>query len=594
MENHTVAKFDMVIRGGLVADGLGGEPVHADVAVTDGKIAAVGSVKGSTREEIDAKGLLVTPGFVDIHTHLDGQVTWTNCITPSSLHGVTTAIFGNCGVGFAPCRPEDRDRLVSLMEGVEDIPEPVLTEGLPWNWTSFPEFLDRLEARNYDIDIGAQLPHAPLRVFVMGERAVKLEPASPDDITQMAALADEAMRAGALGFSTSRSINHRASDGSHTPTLEASEAELTGIAIKLGAGGGVIQMIADFEDVDTEFDMIQRVAQKSGRPLSMTVIQMAHAPERWRRVLGRIAKANEEGLKIKGQVCGRPVGVLIGFELSFCSFSFCPTYQEIAALPFSEKMARLREPETRRRIIEEFAVPLESRAAEIKRAFASRTVDSRSTARLITNLERIFPMGTPPNYEPTPEESIAAVARRAGKMPAELAYDMLLENGGRTLFYVPASNYADCNLEAVSEMLKHDDTVLGLSDAGAHCSLICDVSFSTYMMTHWARDRKPGLPLGEVVRQLTSQSARTVGLTDRGVLADGYRADINIIDLKRLSLHPPRVIYDLPAGGKRLSQDAEGYVVTIVNGVPTYREGVHTGALPGRLVRRRHPTSNPA
>ena len=581
-----VAQYDILIRGGLVADGRGGEPVEADVALADGKIAAVGNVTGGGREEVDARGLLVTPGFVDIHTHLDGHVTWANHLDPTTSHGITTALFGNCGVGFAPCRPEDQDRLVRLMEGVEDIPEPVLTDGLPWNWQSFPDFLDSLEGRHYDMDIAAQLPHAPLRVFVMGERAVKLEPATPDDMTAMAQLAREAIRAGAFGFSTSRSINHRASDGTYTPTLEATEAELTAIAMALkDAGRGVIQMITDFEDLDADFGLIRRIVQKSGRPLSMTLLQMPHAPERWKGILSRIEQANHDGLSIRGQVCGRAVGGILGFELTFNPFSFCPTYQEIVDLPFATKLARLRYPDIRRRIIEEADIPLDQRKAEIAKAFASRTVDSKSTARKLTDYSVLFPLTDPPDYEPVSDKSVAALAARAGMSPRELAYDLMLENDGRTLLYNPGANFASGNLDAAGVMLKHENTVLGLSDSGAHCSMICDVSFTTFMMTHWARDRKNGLSLGEVVRALTSGTAHAVGLTDRGVLAPGYRADVNVIDFDRLKLHPPKVVYDLPSGGKRLTQDADGYVMNILRGVPTYRHGKPTGALPGRLVR---------
>jgi N-acyl-D-aspartate/D-glutamate deacylase len=578
--------FDIVIRRGMLADGLGGEPYEADIAVAGGWIVAVGTVGGRGREELDAHHLLVTPGFVDIHTHLDGHVTWARSLIPSSLHGVTTAVFGNCGVGFAPCRAEDRERLVRLMEGVEDIPEPVLTAGLMWDWTSFPEYLDSLAGRVYDMDVASQLPHGPLRLFVMGERAVRMEPATTGDVDQMAELATQAMHAGAIGFSTSRSINHRASDGSPTPSLKATEAELIQIAIGLKAAGrGVIQLISDFEDVDAEFDIVRHIAQASGRPISLTLLQLPHAPDRWRELLSRIERANDEGLTIKGQVCGRPVGALSGFEITFCPFSFCPTYQQLADLPFDQKVQSLRNPETRRQILDEFAVPLAQRQREIANATRSRTVDLRSMAKLLTNFEMLFPVSDPPDYEPSPDKSVSAIAARRGILPAAIAYEWMLENDGRGLLYGPASNFSDHTLDAARQMLVHRDTVLGLSDAGAHCSVICDATFSTYMLTHWARDRTDGIPLGQVVQALTSSTASTVRLFDRGVIRPGYRADMNVIDPDRLRLHAPRVAYDLPNGGKRLVQDATGYCVTLVNGVVTYRDGISSGAFPGRLIR---------
>lgn len=579
-----MTRYDILIKGGLIADGLGGEPIEADVAVADGRIAAVGKISGSGIEEVDARGLLVTPGFVDIHTHLDGYVTWSTQLDPLPKHGITTAMFGNCGVGFAPCRSEDRGRLVTLMEGVEDIPEPVLTEGLPWNWTSFPDYLDAIESRQYDIDICAQLPHAPLRVFVMGQRAANHEPATADDIAQMGGLTKDAMLAGAFGFSTSRSLAHRGSDGANTPSLDATEAELTAIGEGMKAAGrGVIQLISDFDDIDAEFGIFRRVAEKSGRPMSMSVVQQPYAPDRWRQILDRIAEANRDGLVMRAQVCGRPVGMLAGFEITFCPFSFCPTYQQISQLPFQEKLAALRRPDLRARIIEEFAVPFEQRGGVI--AGLRAAIDMRSIARKLTDLNNIFPLGDPINYEPSPEMSVAQLAEKEDRSAADYVYDLLLGHDGRALLYIPVTNYVDHTLDVAKAMLTDKNTVLGLSDAGAHSSFVCDVSFTTFMLTNWARDRKPGLPLGFVVQSLTSRTAQTVGLMDRGVLATGYRADINIIDLAKLRLHTPKVIYDLPGGGKRLTQETEGYVLSIVKGVPTYRDGKHTGALPGRLVR---------
>jgi N-acyl-D-aspartate/D-glutamate deacylase len=563
---------DLVIRGGLIADGSGGEPFAGDIAVTGGKIATVGpklAVRG--REEINAAGHVVTPGFVDIHTHYDGQVTWENRLHPTSSHGVTTTVMGNCGIGFAPCKPEDRQRLIRLMEGVEDLPEPVLAAGLPWNWTSFPEYLDSLAARQYDIDFAAQLPHSALRVYAMGERGVEREAATPDDVALMAKLAREAVEAGALGFSTSRTINHRASDGRHVPTLTAAEEELTGIALGLKtAGKGVLQLVSDFDDIDTELPMLRRIVEASGRPLSIAVAQWNHAPNRWREILDWVAAVNRDGLKVAAQVPGRPIGLLLGFELSMNPFMYCASYKALASLPIPERLAALRNPELKARIIAEAGEPTDFPAAP-----------------LVSNFDNIFAMGNPPNYEPTPEAMIGARARAMGVAPRELAYDLMLEDGGRAVLIQFVTNYYERTLDVTLKMLNDRHTVLGLSDGGAHLGYLCDASLPTFMLTHWVRDRAQGgkLTLGEAVKALTVDTAGVVGLLDRGRVAPGYKADLNIIDWDRLTLKPPTVAYDLPSGGRRLTQDAAGYVATIVNGITVYRDGQPTGQLPGRLVR---------
>jgi N-acyl-D-aspartate/D-glutamate deacylase len=563
---------DLVIRGGLIADGSGGEPFVGDVAVSGGKIIAVGpklAVRG--REEIEAAGHVVTPGFVDIHTHYDGQVTWENRLRPTSGHGVTTTVMGNCGIGFAPCKPEDRQRLIRLMEGVEDLPEPVLAAGLPWNWTSFPEYLDSLAARQYDIDFAAQLPHSALRVFAMGERGVEREAATPGDIALMAQLASEAVQAGALGFSTSRTINHRASDGRHVPTLTAAEEELTGIALGLTkAGKGVLQLVSDFEDVSTELPMLRRIVEASRRPLSIAVGQWHHAPDRWRTILDWVAEVNRDGLAVAAQVPGRPIGLLLGFELSMSPFMYCPSYKALAGLPIPERLAALRNPELKARIIAEAGEPTDFPAAP-----------------LVSNFDNIFAMGNPPNYEPKPEAMIGARARAMGVAPRELAYDLMLEDGGRAVLIQFVMNYVERNLDVTLKMLNDRHTVLGLSDGGAHLGYLCDASLPTFMLTHWVRDRQQGgkLTLGEAVKALTVDTARVVRLLDRGRIAPGYKADLNIIDWDRLTLKPPTVAYDLPSGGRRLTQDAAGYVATIVNGITVYRDGQPTGQFPGRLVR---------
>ncbi|MBV9118510.1 MAG: amidohydrolase family protein [Acetobacteraceae bacterium] len=561
----------LVIRGGTVIDGSGGDPYEADVAVAGGRISAIGRVDARGAEEIDARGRIVTPGFVDVHTHYDAQVMWAEHITPSSWNGVTTALIGNCGVGFAPCRPDEREMLVALMEGVEDIPEPVLTEGLPWNWQSFPEFLDAVEARRFDMDIATQVPHAALRVHVMGRRGFEREPATERDRAAMARLAQEGVRAGALGFSTSRTIAHKTLAGDPTPTLGAAEAELGAIGAAVGATGrGWLQVISDFDDPQSEFALLRRVAAASQRPMTMSLVQRDQRPTLWRDVLDFVEEANADGIPMTAQVISRPIGVMLGFEISQNPFMARPSYAEVAHLPFERRIAALRDPAFRARILAE--------------APADPVLKHR------TGLwEKIFPLGDPPDYEPAPESSIAARAARLGVDPAALCYDMLLENGGRTILYRAFINYHEMSLETVRQMMTHKHTLLGLGDGGAHVSIICDASAVTTTITHWARDRSRGerLPLPWIVKRLSRDNAVAVGLSDRGLLRPGLRADINVIDFDRLSVHAPEVRYDLPSGGRRLVQRTEGYDATIVAGVPTWRGGAATGALPGRLVRGR-------
>jgi len=563
--------FDLVVRNGLVADGTGAPAREADIAVTAGRISNVGRFEGSGREEVDAKGLLVTPGFVDIHTHYDGQATWDTRMQPSSWHGVTTIVMGNCGVGFAPCRAEDHDRLIRLMEGVEDIPFPVLAEGLPWTWESYGDYLDSLERRHFDVDIGSQLPHAALRVYVMGERGANREPATEKDIAEMADLAQRAMEAGALGFTTSRTLNHRTSDGQPTPTLSAAEDELTGIALGLSrAGRGVLQFVSDFAQPHEEFGLLRRLVERSGRPLSFSLVQSPRAPEHYKHLLSELSAATADGLAMRAQVCGRPVGILFGLELTLQPFCLHPSYREIAREPLEARVQKLRDP-----------------------AFRARLLAERTTAKhgFIAHMDRywseLFMLGDHPDYEQTKDRSIGALAVRQNRTPEEVALDQLLSHEGHGMLYLPFLNYADGSLDAAYAMLMHRNTIPGLSDGGAHVGMICDGSFPTSNLTHWTRDRTrgPKVALEHMIHLQTQSTAAAVGLLDRGLIAPGYRADLNVIDYDKLALHAPQVAHDLPTGGRRLIQRATGYVATVVAGEVTYRDGEPTGALPGRVLR---------
>ena len=569
----------LVIRNGTIIDGTGSEPVEADIRVAGGHIAEVGKITAKGDEEIDAHGKLVTPGFIDPHTHYDAQATWSSRINPSSWNGVTTVLIGNCGVGFAPCLPDQRDMLVKLMEGVEDIPEVVLTEGLPWNWQTFPDFLNALCARHYDLDVAAQVPHAALRVYVMGQRGADREPATADDLVRMQAIVREAMDVGALGFATSRLVIHKTGAGDPIPTWDAAEAELEAMALALkDSGKGVLQAVfgAPGRSFEDEIDLLSRLTRMSGRPASFSMAQSNDTPDSWRGVLAHLAEANGKGPPIRAQVYPRPIGVVLGFDLSVNPFSLCPSYQPLAKLPFAERVAALRDPEVKARLMAEepgqALIPL---------------------ARLGRRFEFMYPLGDPPNYEPGPEDSIAAQARARGVHPLELAWEILMANDGRGLLLAALANYGSHSLDPIHALITDPNSVIGLGDGGAHYGMICDSSYPTYVLSHWARDRAgKRLPVEQAIKALTSDTARTVGLNDRGVIAVGRKADLNVIDHDKVSLPAPQVLYDLPAGGRRLFQGAAGYEATLVSGEVIAREGKPTGALPGRLVRGPREVAN--
>ncbi len=565
---------DLVIHSGTVVDGTGGAPRRADVAVDGDRIVAVGPDLGSATRRVDAEGCLVTPGWVDPHTHYDAQVTWDAEVSPSGWHGVTTAVIGNCGVGFAPARPADRSGLIRLMEGVEDIPGPVLEAGLRWDWESFADYLDALDRTPRTVDIAAQLPHGAVRSYVMGERAVA-EAATDDDIAAMFALVRDGLRAGAVGFTTSRTPVHRSADGNPVPGTNATAKELLVIGAALrDAGTGVFGVATDFADEAAEFQWMTEVSQLSGRPVTFAVVQGNDDTKGWQRQLLGAARARAAGAQLVPQIAGRPTGILMGLESTAHPFFRNRAYAEIADLPLAARVERMRDPAVRRRILEEPPPP---------RGYANLYA---------TAFHRLFPLGDPPDYEPPAERSVAAIAARRGEAANAVAYDLLLGNGGHDLLYFPLLGYADGDCEAIRVMLEDPNALLGLGDGGAHCGFVCDASQPTFMLTHWARDRNrgPRLPVERVVRMLTRDPAELFGFRDRGVLAPGRRADLNVIDFDHLQLRPPEMVHDLPAGGRRLIQRAVGYRATLLAGSLTYDHGIPTGARPGRVLRS-HPAS---
>jgi len=567
---------DIVIRGGTIIDGTGAERFVGDVAVDGDRIVSVGGAAGPGKREIDAKGLLVTPGWVDVHTHYDGQATWDPMLAPSSWHGVTTVLFGNCGVGFAPCRPQDQDALIDLMEGVEDIPGIVLAEGLKWDWESFPEFLDALERQPRAIDVGAQMPHHPLRVYVMGERAINFEDATAEDIAEMKRLTEEALKAGAFGFTTSRTESHRTTKGERVPGRYAASDELIGIGEAFKAvDHGAYGMLNDFEDEPAEFEWMKQVGKETGRPLWFLLTDRYSDPERWRRLMSGAHEARDAGASVTAQLAGRAVGIVLGLSTSLTPFSARPSFAALSDLPHAERVAKLKDPELRARILaEENSDEILSRLPPLQRAIATRW-------------DRMYVLNDPPEYEPPPEAAVETAARLEGKSPQEFTYDFLTSGDGGGMLLFPVTNFVTGDLEPVHEMLQDPATIVGLGDGGAHCGQICDASMPTFMITHWTRDRARGgkFPLEWAVRRLTSETADFFGFTDRGRLKPGLKADINLIDYDKLMIRRPEVVFDLPAGGRRLVQRADGYVATFVSGVSIFENGEATGELPGKLVR---------
>jgi N-acyl-D-amino-acid deacylase len=565
--------FDLVVRNGTIYDGTGGEPYVADIAVLDGKIVEIGRDIGSGNEEIDASGQIVTPGFVDIHTHYDGQITWEKRLEPSSGHGVTTVVMGNCGVGFAPAAPDHQNLVMKLMEGVEDVPMETMLEGIPWNWETFPEYLEALSQREADIDFAAQMPHNPLRVYVMGERGASGEPATESELERMAQLTTEAIHAGAIGVSTTRNMAHRFRDGRLAPSVTVDEREVMALAKGLReAGTGVFELLCDArQTADEQIAFLQRIAETCERPITFSLLKSVDQPEAWREVVARLGDLNRNGHAVQGQVIPRPVGIMIGLDVSLHPFAFHPSFREIEDLPLDEKVKAMREPEMRARLLSE--------QADDPHDYFKTVVED-------TNW--LFPLGDPPNYHPAMEDSIAYRAKQAGLDPMEVIYDELLKDDGHALLYRPSANRDGERFEGVGELLLHSDyTVLGLGDGGAHYSMVCDAAYPTYFLTYWVDhpDTKKNVPLPAAIKKLASDPAAAVGMRDRGQIQVGLKADLNVIDMTQLRLYSPRTAFDLPAGGRRLTQRAEGYSATIVSGQVTYRNGISTGAFPGRLVR---------
>ena len=590
---------DFVLRNGTIFDGTGAQGQALDIAIKDGRISAIGKNLGPSQETLDATDHIITPGFIDLHTHYDGQVSWDDTLQPSVNHGVTTAVMGNCGVGFAPCRAEDRDKLIRLMEGVEDIPGTALHEGLDWQWESFPEYLEALEAKPRTIDIAAMVPHDPLRVFAMGERAVFNQPANKEDIALMETLVIEAMEAGAIGISTGRSDFHKSSDGGWTPASEAGKDELEGLARAVAASGhGVLQAVNDFDMVrpgetfDTEFELMEAFFRAGqGRPGSMSLMQRDFAPDDWKNIIHRTEALNADGLDISFQVAPRAIGAINGLNCTFHPLMAFPSYISIAALPLAERVAKLSDPNFKAQLLSETPVQLAGDDSPVPQLVDMMIETFPKLA------EKIFPMNRHEgsvDYEPSSEDSIAGLAREEGVSVWDMAYDLLLEDDGHALFYFPVYNYTQMNYDNVLTMMRHPKALPGLSDGGAHVGTICDASFPTYLLAHWTRDRlargKPGITLPRAVQMLTADGADYLGLADRGRIAVGQKADLNVINYEALSLGVPVMVKDLPAGGQRLLQPVTGYMATFVNGKRVIENDQVTHARPGQLIRSKVTT----
>jgi N-acyl-D-aspartate/D-glutamate deacylase len=578
---------DIKIKGGTLIDGTGTARVRADVAIKDGKISAIGEDIGQATREIDADGHIVTPGFVDVHTHYDGQASWDEEMAPSTLHGVTTAVMGSCGVGFAPVHSDDHEALIELMEGVEDIPGSALAEGVTWDWESFPQYMDALAKMPRTIDIACQVPHDALRMYVMRDRATAQEIATDDDIAQMRDLVAQALDCGAIGFSTGRTENHRTTRGLPTPASEATEKELRGIAsVFKGRTRGVLQAVSDFdmhhgeESFEGELEVLLEMARAGQRPMSISLMQRDQAPNQWKRIFAGLEAAQKEGLDIRAQCAPRAIGVMLGLDATFHPFVGFPSYKRIAHLPLDERVAQMRKPEFRERLLKETHEPITGDGSAVPPL----------ADMLLANIElvmlRLFNLGENPNYEPDPKSSLAMAAFDKEQGALETLYDALLEEDGRALLYFPLMNYTDMNLDNVREMITHPLALPGLSDGGAHVGTICDSSFNTFLMSYWARDRDHDrIPLERVIQMQTQDTASFLGMGDRGTIQVGKRADLNVIDYENLRLHSPKLVTDLPAGGKRLLQVADGYRATMVNGELIRERGEFTGARPGTVVR---------
>ena len=568
--NREIIEYDLLIKNGQIIDGTGKPSFLSDIGIKDGIIKKIGKINESAKKIIDAKNLVVSPGFVDIHTHYDGQAIWDSQLAPSSLHGVSTVVMGNCGVGFAPCKLQDREKLVELMEGVEDIPAPVMHEGLKWEWESFKEYLDALEKRDRDIDICTLLPHAALRVYVMGERAIKHERANKEDLKKMRLITKEAILAGAFGFSTSRTISHKSLKGEYTPTLRAHEDELTEIALGMkDAGAGFMEIVSDWNEPDpeTEFNVLKRISKKSGRPIVFSLTQRHDRPDFWKDLMKMSLEAKEEGLSIRPVVAPRPIGLLFGLKGSQNPFSGTDTFKKLKNLSHDERVLELSKDHIKKQILSEDRL-------------------KNSTFPLIHRIsfKHMYRFGSPPNYDPNIEDSIEFMAKKNRKSPEELAYEIMLENNGENFIYAPLVNFVDNNFDVCYQMLEDPNSIMGLGDGGAHVGFILDAGYPTWLLSHWTRDKK-SFSLEDSIRRLTSDTAAAIGLYDRGILKEGLKADINILDIEKLGSSDPFMLQDLPAGGSRLMQKTSGYVVNIVSGKITYENGKKETNLPGKLVK---------